>query len=204
MVYKYCRGLISGKELSLSDEKILKLLKKHDEKALIEIAEKYEKLLKYIVSNILGDRTQDIEECLNDTYYKIWKNSHRYDFAKASLKTYLKVIARNTALNRIRDLNRNDQMIHKAEFGSLLENYADYCQNPEHKAISREKLKVLEEIMQDLNKKDYELLLRKYFYFQSSKDISEKMEMSINAIDTKLSRIRGKIKEEFERRVINE
>lgn len=188
----------------MNDEKILKLLSKHDENALTAIAEKYEKLLKYIVSNILGDRTRDIEECVNDTYYKIWKNSHRYDFNKASLKTYLKVIARNTALNKIRDINKTDLLLHREDYGSLLENYADHLQNPEKKAIEKEKIKLLEEVMADLNKKDYELLLRRYFYLQSSKDISEKMEMSINAIDSKLSRLRGKIKEEFERRTINE
>lgn len=188
----------------MNDEKILKLLSKNDENALTAISEKYEKLLKYIVSNILGDRTRDIEECVNDTYYKIWKNSYRYDFNKASLKTYLKVIARNTALNRIRDINKTDLMVHREDFGSLLENYADHLQNPEKKAIEKEKIKLLEEVMADLNKKDYELLLRRYFYLQSSKDISEKMEMSINAIDSKLSRLRGKIKEEFERRTLNE
>ena len=188
----------------MSDEKILKLLQAQNEEGITAIADKYEKLLKYVASNILGDRTRDIEECVNDTYYKIWKNSNNFDFNKASLKTYLKVIVRNTALNKLRELKKSEPEVNSQDYGSLLENYSDYCNNPEKKALDKENIKLLEDVMSELNKKDRELLLRRYFYLQSSKDISEKMGMSINAIDSKLSRLRIRIKDEFERRTTNE
>ena len=118
----------------MSDEKILKLLQAQNEEGITAIADKYEKLLKYVASNILGDRTRDIEECVNDTYYKIWKNSNNFDFNKASLKTYLKVIVRNTALNKLRELKKSEPEVNSQDYGSLLENYSDYCNNPEKKS----------------------------------------------------------------------
>lgn len=188
----------------MKDEKIIKLLKKRDEKGIFAVSDKYEPLLYYIISTILGSRSQDIEECVNDVYYKIWANIDKYDLNKASLKTYLKVIARNTALNRIRDISRNEIYIYKEGLSSLLEEYADYCHNPEKKALDKEKIDVLQTILKNLGDRDRELFIRRYFYIQSSKDISEIMEMSVNAIDSRLSRLRGKIKQEYERRELYE
>lgn len=184
----------------MKDEKILKLIKKKDEKGLAALADKYEKLLQYIASGILGNRIMDVEECVNDAYYKIWTNIDRYDLNRASFKTYLKVIVRNTALNRIRDINRTQSMLYTDDISDVLKEYADYCDNPEKKAVQKEDIEVLEDIIKDLAKKDQELVIRRYFYLQSSKKISESMDMSVTAIDSRLSRLRVKIKQEFERR----
>ena len=99
----------------MTDERILKLLINKDEKALYKLSGKYDKLLSYIISNIVGNRPEDVEECLNDTYFKVWKNAHKIDLKKASLKTYLKYVARNTAINRIRDLSKDEIMLEHGE-----------------------------------------------------------------------------------------
>lgn len=184
----------------MKDEKIIRMLKKKDEKGLLAISEKYEKLLTYIASSILGDRTLDVEECVNDTYFKIWNNIERYDFKKASFKTYLKIIVRNTALNRIRDLNRTEQVMLREDMDEVLRDYIDYYQNPEKKFMDKEGIKLLETIITELNPVDRELIIRKYLYFQGSAEISQIMDMSITAIDSRLSRLRKKIRLEFERR----
>lgn len=188
----------------MKDEKIVKLLRKKDEKGLFAISEKYEKLLTYIASTILGNRSLDIEECVNDSYLKLWSNIDKYDLNKASLKTYLKVIVRNTALNKIRDISKTELLMHSEGLEYVLEEYIDYFQNPEKKAIDKENIEALESIIKDLNKKDQELILRKYFYLQNSKDISSFMDMTVTAIDSRLSRLRVKIKQEFERRELYE
>ena len=73
----------------LRDKKIVKLLVKQDEEGLKALTEKYEKLLVYIATGILGNNKEDVEECVNDTYLKIWNHIGEFDFEKASFKTYL-------------------------------------------------------------------------------------------------------------------
>ena len=85
----------------MRDRKIIKLIEKRDEKGLEALSEKYEKLLTYIATGILGSNVEDIEECVNDTYLKIWNHIHEFDLEKASFKTYLSVIVRNTSINRL-------------------------------------------------------------------------------------------------------
>jgi RNA polymerase sigma-70 factor (ECF subfamily) len=70
--------------LNLKDEAIIDLIYKRNELGLSKLTDKYEKLLIHIAKSILGNRSRDIEECVNDTYLKIWNNIDRYDMEKAS------------------------------------------------------------------------------------------------------------------------
>lgn len=184
--------------LSLTDEEILSLILKQDELGLSILAEKYEKLLIYIVAGILGNRVQDIEECVNDTYLKFWKNARTYDVKKASIATYLKVIARNTALNRLRDIRRHEEKTHHEDFSDIALTYADHNQNIENQIAGKEKVEHLSKVIATLSEKERELVLRKYFYIQSSKVIAEAMSMTVTAVDSRLSRLRTKMKIQFE------
>lgn len=188
----------------MTDEKILKLLVNKEEKALYCIYSKYEKLLCYIISNIIGDRPEDIEECLNDTYFKVWKNAYKIDLKKASLKTYLKYAARNTAINRIRDLSREEIQLEHGDSEELLRDYVSVTKGPEEHVIIDEEVELLKKVLEDLKPKEKELIIRKYFYIQSSKIIAQEMKMEVTTVDSYLSRLRKKIKKEFDRREEND
>lgn len=184
----------------MKDEKIVKLMCERNEKGLIRLMEKYEKLMQYVISGILGNRQSDIDECLNDTYFKLWKYAERIDLNKAGLKTYLKTVARNTAINRLRDLSRTEAVIVDADGDTLLADYIDRYQNIENRIILQEDVKCLEKVIMNLKEKDRELMIRRYFYLQKSKDIATAMNMSVTAVDSRLSRLREKVKKNYESR----
>jgi len=156
--------------------------------------------MQYVISGILGNRNSDIEECLNDTYFKLWKHADRIDLRRASLKTYLKTVARNTALNRLRDLSRDEKFIVEDDGDTLLASYVDQYQNIENRIILQEDVKCLEHVIMCLKEKDRELMVRRYFYLQKSKDIANAMNMTVNAVDSRLSRLREKVRQEYESR----
>lgn len=184
----------------MTDERILKLLINKDEKALYKLSGKYDKLLSYIISNIVGNRPEDVEECLNDTYFKVWKNAHKIDLKKASLKTYLKYVARNTAINRIRDLSKDEIMLEHGDAEEMLKNYVSISKGPEDRAMIEEDVNLLKNILDDLKPREKELVIRKYFYIQNSKVIAQEMNMEVTTVDSYLSRLRKKMKKEFQRR----
>ena len=183
----------------MRDEKIAQLLRNREEAGLYALAGKYEKLLLYIASGILGNCREDAEECVNDSYMKIWKHAGRLDLEKASLKTYLKVVVRNTALNRLRQIKKEQSL--RAEDGdSLLETCVDIRLDCEQHVVQKEEMEALECVLKELKEKDRELVLRRYFYLQPSKEIAERMDMTITAVDSRLCRLRLKMKQEWERR----
>ena len=181
----------------MTEEEIVERIKNQDEAGLPLLAEKYEKLLVYIISGILGNRVDDIEECVNDTYLKFWKNVSCFDFERASLATYLKVIARNTALNRLRDIQRHEERRYEEDISAFADTCADGRQNLENQVLRNERIVHLNAVIHELPEKERELMLRKYFYLQSSKTIAKAMKTTVNAVDTKLSRLRAKMRSEF-------
>lgn len=182
----------------MTDNEILELILNRDELGLSLLTKKYEKLLIYIITGILGNRIRDIEECVSDTYLKFWKNADTYDIKKASMATYLKIIARNTALNRLRDLKRHEDRTQNGDFSELAASYADCNQNIENQIAGKEQVKHLNQVIAALSEKDKELVIRKYFYLQPSKIIAQAMSMTVTAVDSRLSRLRTKMKNSFE------
>lgn len=185
--------------LNLKDEAIINLIYDKNELGLSKLADKYEKLLIHIAKSILGSRSRDIEECVNDTYLKIWNHIEQYDMEKASLKTYLKIILRNTAINKLRDLSRREESELPDDISDIAKYYIDNSQNVEGKVFSKENIKQLSNIIGHLKEIDKELVIRKYFYLQSSKDIAKATKMTVTAVDSRLSRLRIKMKKEFEK-----
>ena len=183
------------------DQEIVALLIAGDERGIELLAERYEKLIRYIAVTILGDREKSVEECINDVYLKIWKHGRGYDYRKASLKTYVKAITRNTALNYLRQLRRLEELEGMDETDTLRSEYIDDGQNIEQQMVFREEVRTLNRILGSLKKKDKELVLRRYYYLQSTKQIAAAMKMSENAVDSKLSRLRKKMKKKYDKEV---
>lgn len=182
----------------MRDKKIVKLITAQNEEGLKALTEKYEKLLVYIATGILGNNKEDVEECVNDTYLKVWKHISEFDFEKASFRTYLSVIIRNTSINRLRKISKTTAAAQKEELSDLAADYADQSQNVEDAMEMKENIKALQEIVSNLKKKDKEIVLRRYYYLQSSKEIALHMGMTVNAIDSKLSRLRKQMKQEYD------
>lgn len=183
----------------MKDQKIIDLIIEENEEGFIKLANKYEKLLFYIAKGILGNRTEDIEECINDTYLKLWNNIEKYDSDRASLKTYLKIIVRNTAINKLRDLGRHENNKISNDITEVAKFYIDNNQSVEKQVFSKESMKTLNTLIKELKAKDQEIIIRKYFYLQSSKHIAKAMKMTVSAVDSRTSRTRKNLQKEFKK-----
>ena len=89
----------------MTDEKIIELLFRRDERALYEIESKYKSLLRYIAENFLSAR-EDVEECLNDVLLSVWNAipPEKPD----DLRAYVSAAVRNCAIDKLRS-NKADK-----------------------------------------------------------------------------------------------
>ena len=89
----------------MTDEQIIELLFRRDERALSEIESKYRSLLRYIAENFLSAR-EDVEECLNDVLLSVWNAipPERPD----DLRAYVSAAVRNCAIAKRRS-NKADK-----------------------------------------------------------------------------------------------
>lgn len=94
----------------MSDEKIVDAIRHGNEEVISNVIAKYSKLMWSIASSILHNVTsdQDIEECVADVFVYLWKHPEKYDAQRGTLKVWLSVVARSQAIDKYRELSKNN------------------------------------------------------------------------------------------------
>ena len=172
----------------MEDEKILFLLINKPEQGLFHLNEKYLKLINTIVGRILLNHKEDIDECVADTFIKIWKNAKNISMQNNTIKGYVSITARSTAIDRYRKLKKD-----KATQG--IEDYIPSDEDIELCYEENSTITVIENIINEMPPPDDEIFLRRFFLFESIKDIAHKLNMGEKAIESRLFRGRKKLKE---------
>ena len=91
----------------MSQEEIVSLLLKKDDKAYSTLYDMYAKSLFAVIINLINDR-EEAEDVLQEVFIKIWKNMDSYNESKGRFYTWMINIARNTAIDRLRSKNFNN------------------------------------------------------------------------------------------------
>ncbi len=89
------------------ENEIIKLLKERDKKALSLLYNNYSDSLYGVAFKITKDEAL-AQDALQESFIKIWKNSHKYNKDKAKLFTWLYRITRNTAIDKLRSFNNRN------------------------------------------------------------------------------------------------
>lgn len=116
----------------MTQEELLVLIYKKDEKAFTYLYDMYSKSL-FSVINVLVRNTEEAEDVLQDVFVKIWKNMDSYNESKGRFYTWILNIARNTSIDKLRSKNFNnsqknlssDNFVNLLEDSSKLSNKVD-------------------------------------------------------------------------------
>ena len=181
----------------MTDDKIIQLFFQRKEVAIEETQKKYGSYCFKIANNILNNR-EDSEECLNDTWLKAWESIP--PTRPAYLNLFLAKITRNFAINTYRSKHTHKRG--KGEIALVLDELEE-CITGE---TDVETLYIAEELQSSINKfvrglseKDGNVFIRRYFYADSIKDISNRYYISENNVRVMLSRTRNKLKLRLEK-----
>jgi RNA polymerase sigma-70 factor (ECF subfamily) len=88
-----------------ADLELVRRIVAGDEGALGTLYDRYSPLLHSVVLRIVGD-PDDAEEVLEDTFWQAWRQAGRYQEARGGLSTWLVMIARSRAVDRVRARRR--------------------------------------------------------------------------------------------------
>lgn len=173
----------------MGDQELLELLRSRDDRGLQALQSRYGPLLRYIIAPILSD-DREREECYSDVCWRAWDKIDLYQEDKGSLKNWLTALARNAALNRARHTAQESE--HPCP-----ETLADPQPAPEEALLHREQLEQLRTAMATLPQLDRLLLLRKYYYRQSTAQIAAELGMSERAVEGRLYRLKQKLRSQL-------
>lgn len=172
----------------MTDEEIAKRLQQKDLDIFDYIMEHYNKLLWVVVGNILekSGSPEDIEDCISDVYIKLLENPKIYDHKKGSLKSFLVRIGKNLAIDKYRKLTRTN-ITEIREYSVV-----DSDEDPQHAILTKESREEILEVLDNLKEPDKEIIVRRYFYNEKVRTISEKMNLPSKRIENTL--YQGKLK----------
>lgn len=180
----------------LSDNEIIELLIDSPEKGLATLMDTYNGLVYTIVYSKIANicSKEDIEECTSDIFYEVYKNRCSIDLEKGSIKAYLSVVAKRKAIDNFRKSSKGFNMnlsIDDMDYESVAANNP----NAEADAIDSETKNTLIKSIEALGEPDSEIIIRKYYFGQSTKLIARSLKLKENTVDKKVSRSLQKLKQ---------
>ena len=168
-------------------EKLAKKLMKGNESALEAIIDRFTPLVLTIVFKLANGSlsTTDIEEVTSDTFITLWYNREKIQPDK--LKGFICCIAKNKAKNKLKSASRHQIVdIEQMDF----EDGLIVSDEIENKVITE----VIREALDIIGEPDKEIMIRHYYYYQSSTEISEKMGMKSETVKSRIKRAREKLR----------
>ena len=165
----------------MDEGKLAEMIQSGDEEALNYIIETYSKLLWVIVGSILNNvgTSEDIEECISDTYMNLWLKPKAYDPRKGSLKTYLSIIAKRRALDKYRLLAKSQIIELDEAIASSDDDLLDYI-------VKMEMYSELYEAVRMLGDPEREIMIRRYFFHEKPSVIASKTHIPVKEVKNRL------------------
>ena len=178
----------------MQDMELVDLIKKDPNKGLNLLMTEYMGLICTIVRDKLGKVCDEfeIESCASDVFIDFYNNIDRYSEEKGSVKALLCVVAKRRAIDIFRKRAKEINNISLDDD----EGYTQISDNTdiEDSYIKKEQKKKLLEAVKSLGSPDSEIIVRKYYMGESSKEIAEKLSLTVNAVDTRTSRALKKLR----------
>lgn len=181
----------------MEDTKLIRLLHKDPNAGMEQLMNQYTGLVYTVVKAKLNDHyyvSSDIEDCVADVFSKFYIELFKYDPKISSIKSYLCVIARNHAINiaKKRTLIRNISLDDETSPLPIAEDFIIESDLEENEL----KCAVIQAI-KDLGDPDTSIILRKFYYGQSSKEIAQALDLTVSNVDIRTHRALNKLRKIF-------
>lgn len=177
----------------MDDETIIKLFFDRDENAIAAVSRKYGGYCRTIAKNILED-AQEAEECVNDTYFKVWESVPPEK--PKILSAYLAKITRNLAIDRFRKNRSRKRGGNGTEL--ILEELEDCVSDGgsvESAAERHELIAAINRFLEKQSAKNRVIFVSRYCYCESVRLIALRFNMKENNVSVTLNRLRARLRE---------
>ena len=181
----------------MEDLALLELLRSDPERGMETLMDDYGGLVYAVVKSKLRSPAfcpADVESCAADTFSEFYCDLGRYSPDQGSIRSWLCVIARHNALDRLRRHYREGQNVSlDDEAAAPIADDFSLEGDLEDRALRAE----LAEAVMALGRPDREIILRKYWLRQSSREIAKALHMTVSNVDTRAHRAIQKLRERF-------
>ena len=176
----------------MTDIQIIDLYLNRNETAIEETAKQYGSYCYTIAMNILHNK-QDSDECVNDTYMKVWESIPPQQ--PKVFSTFIGAITRNISLNRYKMQNAqkrggNTTTLLLSELTSCVPAARNVEDEIDDKALGQ----AINSFLDTIEKEDIAFFVSRYWYGYSVAQIAKQFNASQGKVKMNLMRTRNKLK----------
>ena len=174
----------------INKDNYIKALREKNIEALDFIMDTYSNLIFKVAYKVLNKRELS-EECINDVFLKVWNNIDRFNKEDGKFKNWICTITKYTAIDMLRmeKKHSNNLSIEEEVINSKSELEKDF-QNDNDLLIIKNEINSMDKI-------DREIFIRRFYYGEKIRVISEKLGMTDNAINLRILRGRKRLSEKI-------
>lgn len=147
-----------------------------DEEAMREFYKKTVRLV-YGMSHRVISIPEEAEEVALEVFMYVWNNASNYDRALSKPLSWLLMITRTRAIDKLRKSGRAVQLDDSAD-----ENLLPGSENPEDTYIASERRNIMRSAMSQLTDKQKQVVELSYYHQFSHSEISEKVGIPIGSV----------------------
>ncbi len=155
---------------------LVERVKAGSQQAFEQLYDQYSAALLGVAVRVLGGNQPVAEDVLQEAFVKIWKNIERFDSSKGTIFTWMLNITRNTAIDKLRNLNIQP-------IQSLNENVSSINVS-ENFAINTDVIGV-EDAVNTLKPEYRQMIDLAYFGGYTQEEISEKLDIPLGTVKTR-------------------
>ena len=172
---------------NMTDKEYRKLSEKSESLAQNKLYEEYINYVYTIVYNKLRScaTNEDIEECVSDVFLAVFLNYHNNQGLDGDLKGYIGTIASRKAINKYHSLiAKSGRTVSSEDY------FADIADSKriEEEAEKEELRDIMIRLIESLGDPDSTIVLQKFYFNRSSKEIAKKLSMTSGAVRVRCSR----------------
>ena len=178
----------------MRSKRLLTLLKDRPSEGMERLMNCYAGLVYAVVRGRLAGsdcHSSDVEDCVADTFSEFYASMPNFDSERSSIKAYLCAVARNNASDVLR--KRGKQAGDISLDDELLFEIADES-TPEGDLARSEQKKRIIAAVESLGQPDSDIIFRKYYYGESSKETARALGLTVSNVDTRAHRALNKLR----------
>lgn len=182
----------------MTEQDALDRLKQQDPAGLEFLMRLYGALVLHVVRQILGaDQRCDVEECATDAWLAVWQKMNLYDPERSSLKTWVCMLARHQAIDRLR--RRRDPAcgalsLDDERLSAVRRELQDIPELLEARENRQFRSACLNLALSRLPEAERALIIRRYYLLEDIPVLAREAGVSRAVIDNRLSRSRKRLR----------
>ncbi len=178
----------------MDDRTLIELYNQRNEAAISETQFKYGRYCFSIAHSILNS-DEDSEECVNDTYLKVWNSIPPH--APTRFSAFIGKITRNTAIDRYMQKRAQKR---NAGVELALEELSECLPSDSEGDMTDELVlkHAIDSFLGSLPKRTRVIFMRRYWYMSSIKEIADGLSLSESNVKVILMRTRERFREHLE------